>query len=309
MAQEDPLISVIINCKNGEKYLFESVNSVLNQSYENFEIIFFDNNSVDKSKEIIESFQTNKIKYFHSDQNLLLGEARNLALSKASGEYITFLDTDDIYLKERLFTQLLAMQQENYEVSYSGYFEINKKGEYLKEILPRISSGNIFEKTLKRYNVNLQTIMLKKELIDRLKVYFDKSLNFSEDGDFFLNIIINEPVLVLRKPLIKYRIHPDQDTRKKYNLVAKEFKITLNKLKLNYPEKYIKYKKAFNFAFIKLTYFEFLDILINGNLESSLEKISKIKFKDIRYFLIWIFLNFTKSKKLTLKILNRKDEK
>ena len=151
--------------------------------------------------------------------------------------------------------------------------------------------------------------MLKKELIDKLKVYFDKSLNFSEDGDFFLNIIINEPVLVLRKPLIKYRIHPDQDTRKKYNLVAKEFKITLNKLKLNYPEKYIEYKKAFNFAFIKLTYFEFLDILINGKLESSLEKISKIKFKDIRYFLIWIFLNFTKSKKLTLRILNRKDEK
>ena len=309
MAQEDPLISVIINCKNGEKYLFESVNSVLNQSYENFEIIFFDNNSEDKSKEIIESFQTDKIKYFYSDQNLLLGEARNLALSKASGEYITFLDTDDIYFKERLFTQLLAMQQENYEVSYSGYVEINKKGEYLKTILPRIRSGNIFEKTLKRYNVNLQTIMLKKELIDKLKVYFDKSLNFSEDGDFFLNIIINEPVLVLRKPLIKYRIHPDQDTRKKYNLVAKEFKITLNKLKLNYPEKYIEYKKAFNFAFIKLTYFEFLDILINGKLESSLEKISKIKFKDIRYFLIWIFLNFTKSKKLTLRILNRKDEK
>ena len=60
----------------------------------------------------------------------------------------------------------------------------------MKTILPRIRSGNIFEKTLKRYNVNLQSIMLKKELIDKLKVYFDKSLNFSEDGDFFLNIII-----------------------------------------------------------------------------------------------------------------------
>ena len=64
MAQEDPLISVIINCKNGEKYLFESVNSVLNQSYENFEIIFFDNNSVDKSKnntEVKASVKTSEI--------------------------------------------------------------------------------------------------------------------------------------------------------------------------------------------------------------------------------------------------------
>ena len=309
MAQEDPLISVIINCKDGEKFLHECISSVLNQSYKNFEIIFFDNNSLDKSKEIINAFQTNKIKYFYSDKNLLLGEARNLALSKATGEYITFLDTDDIYLKERLSTQIELMIQLNYAVSYSGYMEINKKGEYLKKILPRISSGNIFEKILKKYDVNLQTIMLQKELVDRLEVSFDKRLNFSEDGDFFLNISINEPVLVVKEALIKYRIHPDQDTRKKYNLVAKEFKITLNKLKNNYPEKYKKYEKAFDFAFVKLTYFEFLDILINVNLQASLEKISKIKFRDIRYFLIWIFLYITKNKKLTLKILNRNDEK
>lgn len=309
MAQEEPLISVIINCKDGEKFLHECISSVLNQSYENFEIIFFDNNSLDKSKEIISSFSNEKIKYFHSERNLLLGEARNLALSKASGEYITFLDTDDIYLEEKLSTQIKLMKQLKYEVSYSGYFEINKKGEFLKKILPSVSSGNIFEKILKKYDVNLQTIMLTKNLIDKLKISFDKNLNFSEDGDFFLNISINEPVLVVRKALIKYRIHPDQDTRKKYNLVAKEFKVTLDKLRHNYPEKYTKYKKAFDFAFSKLTYFEFIDSLINLNLQASLAKISKIKFLDIRYFLIWIILFATRNKKLMLKILNRKDEK
>ena len=96
--KKKPLISVIINCRNGEKFLRECVKSVLFQSYKNWEIIFFDNKSSDNSLNIIKSFNDPRIKIFvNKNKNFLnLYEARNVAISKSKGEYITFIDVDDI---------------------------------------------------------------------------------------------------------------------------------------------------------------------------------------------------------------------
>ena len=74
-----PLVSVIINCFNGEKFLNNCIKSILNQTYQNFEIVFWDNNSEDKSKEIVMNFGDNRIKYFSSKIHLTLGNARNVA--------------------------------------------------------------------------------------------------------------------------------------------------------------------------------------------------------------------------------------
>ena len=92
-------ISVIINCLNGQEFLNEAIESVLNQTYTNWEIVFLDNCSTDKSIEIVKNFNNDKIKIFKSDKYLVCGEARNLAISKATGEYIAFLDCDDIWKK------------------------------------------------------------------------------------------------------------------------------------------------------------------------------------------------------------------
>ena len=90
-----PLVSVIINCHNGEKFLRECLNSIILQTYKNWEIIFWDNKSNDKSKSILSEYSSHNIKYFESDKLLNLYDARNLAIEKTSGEYICFLDVDD----------------------------------------------------------------------------------------------------------------------------------------------------------------------------------------------------------------------
>ena len=90
-----PLVSVIMNCRNGERYLKQSIASIKNQSYKNWELIFFDNDSSDKSKKIFKKFKDKRLKYFFSNKVLKLYEARNLAISKAKGYYISFCDTDD----------------------------------------------------------------------------------------------------------------------------------------------------------------------------------------------------------------------
>ncbi len=82
---ENKKVSIIMNCHNGEKYLNKSISSIINQSYKNWELIFFDNKSDDDSKKILKNFRDNRIKYFKSKKFLKLYEARNLAIKKAQG--------------------------------------------------------------------------------------------------------------------------------------------------------------------------------------------------------------------------------
>ena len=92
-----PLISIIINCHNGSKYLRESIQSIIDQTYNNYEIIFWDNLSTDNSLDIARSFNNSKVKIFKSKKFTSLGSARNSAVMKAQGLWIAFLDCDDVW--------------------------------------------------------------------------------------------------------------------------------------------------------------------------------------------------------------------
>ena len=96
------LISVIVNCHNGEKYLEKCITSIINQKYKHFEIIFFDNFSSDNSKKILDNFKDKRIKYFYSGIKFPLYKARNEAIKKTSGSLIAFLDVDDWWDEEYL---------------------------------------------------------------------------------------------------------------------------------------------------------------------------------------------------------------
>ena len=113
MKNKKPLISIIMNCYNGEKYLKKSLQSILKQSYKNWELIFFDNNSKDKSKSILHNFKDKRIKYFKSNIYLKLYDGRNLAIKKARGDFISFLDTDDWWKKDKLKEQVILLNTNN----------------------------------------------------------------------------------------------------------------------------------------------------------------------------------------------------
>ena len=100
------LISIIMNCHNGEKYLRHSIRSILNQKYKNWELIFWDNRSNDNSKKILLSFKDKRIKYFCSKKFNSLYKSRNLAIKKSSGKFISFLDVDDWWDANKLKDQV-----------------------------------------------------------------------------------------------------------------------------------------------------------------------------------------------------------
>ena len=91
-----------MNCHNGEKYLKQGIESIFNQSYKNWELIFFDNQSTDNSAKILKSYKDSRIKYFKAKNFKNLGESRQRAYQKCKGDLIAFLDTDDIWFKKKL---------------------------------------------------------------------------------------------------------------------------------------------------------------------------------------------------------------
>ena len=113
-------VSVIINCKNGEQYLTHCISSVLNQTYINFEIIFFDNCSQDKTRNLIKNYHDKRIKYFFSKKPLSLYKARNKAIRKASGQLVAFLDIDDWWDKNYLKSRLKVFDNNKFDYFYSN---------------------------------------------------------------------------------------------------------------------------------------------------------------------------------------------
>ena len=152
------LVSIIMNCYNGEAYLCESIESVLSQTYKNWELIFWDNKSVDKSAEIFKSYKDKRFKYYYAPQHTLLYEARNQAIEKSSGEFIAFLDTDDFWAKDKLELQIPFFKDLEVGVVYGNLFIVNEKLNtkkiFLKRKKPR---GFILNDLLKDYCTTVQT--------------------------------------------------------------------------------------------------------------------------------------------------------
>ena len=111
--RKKPLVSVIMNCRNGEKFLYKSVKSVLKQTYKNLELIFWDNISTDNSKKIIKKFKDKRIRYFCSKKPIKLYQARNCAIKKAKGKYVTFIDVDDWWVTNKTSKQVELLEKNN----------------------------------------------------------------------------------------------------------------------------------------------------------------------------------------------------
>lgn len=211
-----PLVSVIINCRNGEKYLKNCITSVINQSYKNWEIIFFDNDSTDNSKKILNLFKDKRIKYFKSTRVLKLYDARNVAISKARGKYITFLDVDDWWIKNKLLEQIKLIKN-NHEINfiYTNLYIYNesskKKYSYFKKKMP---SGKITQSLLDDYKVGVCTVMMSRKFFNKRK--FNKNYNIIGDFDYFINLSLSEKFFCIQKPLMYFRKHQNNYSKKIY---------------------------------------------------------------------------------------------
>lgn len=124
------LVSIIMPSYNTANYIEASIESVRHQTYENWELIIVDDCSVDNTDEVVRTFLTDeRIRYLKNEKNSGAAVSRNRALREAKGKWIAFLDSDDLWLPEKLEKQVAFMEQNGYHFSYTNYEEINMSGE------------------------------------------------------------------------------------------------------------------------------------------------------------------------------------
>jgi len=205
-----PLVSVIMNAFNGERYLDKALKSVLAQSYTNWELIFWDNQSTDKTADIILSYNDDRFKYYYAPSHTPLYEARNYAVEKSTGKFLAFLDVDDWWLPTKLEQQLPLFSDKAVGLVYSNFYWKNEiKGvEYIayKQQLPY---GFVFDEILHDYVVGLLTIIVRRVAYKQLQPRFNPAYNIIGDFDFAVRLAIIWKFASVQAPTAYCRWHGD----------------------------------------------------------------------------------------------------
>jgi len=220
-----PLISVLMTVYNHEKYLKNSIQSILNQTYKNWQLIIIENGSLDKSKYILKKIKNKKIKKFFLKKNIGRTNALNYGLKFCKGKYIAIMDSDDVSKKNRLLTQLNRMlKDKSLWLTSSSYDIINEKNRFVKNV-KIIENLSIKPRNILFNNFIVHSsILFKRDLLKKIGNYPSK-FKYAQDYAFYLKAFKNFKMEIIKKSLVKIRTnHKDSETSRqsKTNLIVLE---------------------------------------------------------------------------------------
>lgn len=227
-----PKISVVMPVYNGEKYLREAMDSILNQTFNDFEFIIINDASKDSTEEIIKSYTDDRIIYIKNEQNLGVAGTLNRGLDIAKGEYIARMDADDISMPKR-FQKQVAFMDKHHEIGVCGtavkvFGEDYEKNAFYVSNKENVKINMIFSSCLCH-----PTVMIRGEII-RIKNYrYDLEYEKIEDYELWKRILREYDIDNLKDRLLKYRIHQEQitqnysDVQKKRmrKIIEREFRV------------------------------------------------------------------------------------
>lgn len=207
------LISVIIPFYNAEKFIEESINSIINQSYRNLEIILLNDGSTDISEEIVSKINDSRIRYFRNNQNLGYLKSVNKLLSLATGDYIAFHDADDISAPMRLELQLNALEENGWDSCTCFYTRIAENGATISRHEGPTNQEEMLEGLPKNFDFVPGTALFRRDILDRSGLYneyFDRIT--WEDKYWYALIILRAKVGVVAQHLYSYRSNSESVT-------------------------------------------------------------------------------------------------
>lgn len=199
-------VSIILPTHNGEKYIRETINSCLGQTYSNLELIIVDDASSDEIFQIVNSYSDKRIKYLRNEINLGLSEALNAGFTVSSGEYLTWQSDDNFYDPEAIVTMVEALEKtQKIDFVYANFYVVDERGEIIRR--GKIASPKI----LNRYNCIGPCFLYRRMIYDRLGG-FDPHFYLVEDYEYWLRVKSQFRLQKLDKFLCYYRLHKDSLT-------------------------------------------------------------------------------------------------
>jgi glycosyltransferase involved in cell wall biosynthesis len=283
-------VSINLCCYNSEKYLRETLDSIMNQTYKDWELVIINDGSTDSTESIINEYikQGYPIIYYYQE-NHGLGYSRNKAIEFSRGEYIAFIDHDDVWLQGKLEKQVAILKNKpSIDFLYTNYFTIknNRKDLYLKDKQPE---GFVFEQFILFYPVGILTVMVRKSILDTLGLFFDENLRYAEDYDLFIRLLMKSQAAYIDEALAIYRIHNNMSTIVSYHTLPGEMEYIIEKLiKIN-P---CLIDKHLNLLNTRLDLLKAQTKIKQGDLKAARIYLQPYKNKNIKYFVKYLLTYF-----------------
>lgn len=211
MTIEKQTVSVVIPTYNREKVLGRAIHSVLNQTFEDIELIVVDDCSIDGTKELVDGFEDSRVVYIRHETNQGGAAARNTGISAARGEFIAFQDSDAEWMLDKLETQMKVIftgeAEEN--VVYTAFLWVkDNKASYIPEDERAQREGDILRQLLKRNFVDTATVVVRKRCFEKVGL-FDESLPRYQDWDLFIRLAQHYDFKFVDAPLVISHFMPD----------------------------------------------------------------------------------------------------
>lgn len=277
---EQPLVSIVMNCRNGEKYLDQALKSVLEQTYQNYELVFWDNLSSDSSAEIFKKYTDKRFKYFLAPTSTNLSMARNLAIEKTQGEFIAFLDVDDWWLPTKLAKQIPLFSDSSVGMVCSNYWVFSeKKDKCWKRYRGPLPSGWVLSDLLKDYFVGLPTLVIRKASLLSLDSVCNPNYRLISDLDLVSRLAVSWRLGAVQEALAYYRVHAANESSKgvDYNILDHEKWISdISQISA------IKGDKSFRFAQDKVLYIKALHMIMQQDRFNAYKLIRDISWLKLK---------------------------
>ena len=245
MKKNDINISVIIPTWNRKFLLIEAVKSVLNQSSNVKEIIICDDGSTDGTKILIKNYFKNHkiIKYIYMKHIGLPSIIRNIGIKKSSGNWIAFLDSDDIWHKDKIMKQLSIIAKYNCDAVCTNVLQINSKNSKEEVLYSKKFKKISFNQLLKKNLIHTSTVLIKKQILTKVNFFSEKTdLIVGEDYHLWLKVSLYTSFYYLPDVLIKYKNNPSSSIRKFGNNEFVQKVLILNELNNYLDTKVLFYK-------------------------------------------------------------------
>jgi glycosyltransferase involved in cell wall biosynthesis len=223
-----PVVSVIIPTYNREQTISRAIESILNQTYQDFEIIIVDDGSTDNTKKLIHSFKDSRIQYIQHEHNKGPAAARNTGIKSSKGRYVAFQDSDDESLPYRLEKEVEVLNcNSKIEIVYGDMIRVFQDGYECAMNTPDMRSKHVKAHhafiSLKAERVGIGTCVIRRSCFEEIG-YFDTNLHRFEELDFFIRASESYHLHKIDTPVIKYHeVHRDEDKTLNLALSARKY--------------------------------------------------------------------------------------
>ncbi|EGR0761886.1 glycosyltransferase family 2 protein [Vibrio parahaemolyticus] len=231
MQNNEDVVSIIMPTYNSEQTVVESIQSVLSQTYKNWELIIVDDRSTDNTWQVIQTYadKYDNIRVYQNKENLGAGASRNFAIKKARGRFIAFLDSDDLWTEDKLAEQIPFMLENNYPLTYTHYSRFNSEEELSVVTAPEYTT---YKKLMYSNVIGCLTAVYDTQALGKR---YMPLIRKRQDMGLWLDILKDTPkAYCLPKPLAKYRMDSGM-TANKFSVLSYQWKFYRDVVGLSLP--------------------------------------------------------------------------